>query len=99
MTAERDDEVYFHHKGVPKSGKVLCVGAHGCTVKSGDEHHKLKWEHIKGHKKRSPQNYKILESGEDGIIVENQHGRRKLLSIPPEAKSEQLELGDRKSVV
>lgn len=92
MSAERGDEIFFHHKGQPKSGKVLCVGAHGCTVKSGEEQHKLKWEHIKGHKKRAPQHYKVLEDGEDGMIVQNQHGRRKLLAIPPEAKAEQLEL-------
>ena len=39
MNASKDDEVYFHHRGVPKSGKVLCTGKHGCTVDCGGEQH------------------------------------------------------------
>ena len=50
MNASKDDEVYFHHRGAPKSGKVLCTGKHGCTVDCGGEQHKLKWEHLAGHK-------------------------------------------------
>lgn len=92
MNASKDDEVYFHHKGVPKSGKVLCAGKHGCTVDAGGEQHKLKWEHLAGHKKRAPQRYKVVEEGEDGIIVEDGNGLRRLVSIPPEARAEHLEL-------
>lgn len=87
------DEVYFHHKGQPKAGKVLSVGRHGCTVDHEGEQHKLKWEHLAGHKKRAPQQYKVCDHGEDGLIVENQHGHRRFLSIPPEARAEQLALG------
>lgn len=90
------DEVYFHHKGVPKAGKVLCTGVHGCTVEHEGEKHKLKWEHLAGHKSRAPQDYKVIDHGEDGLIVENQHGKRRFLGIPPEAREEQLELSDQK---
>ena len=92
MSASKDDEVYFHHKGTPKSGKVICTGKHGCTVDCGGEQHKLKWEHLAGHKKRAPQRYKVVEEGEDGIIVEDVSGKRRLVSIPPEARAERLEL-------
>jgi hypothetical protein len=83
------DEVFFHHKGQPKVGKVKCAGRHGCTVhdEDGDEH-KLKWEHLAGFKMRSKQDYKVLHNGEDGVIVENQHGQRRYLGIPPDSKPE-----------
>lgn len=86
------DEVFFHHNGVPKVGKVLCAGKHGCTVDHEGTKHKLKWEHLAGHKSRAPQTYKVMEHGEDGLIVENQHGHRRYLAIPPEAKAEQLQV-------
>ena len=62
------DEVFFHHRGEPKVGKVLCTGRHGATVEHGKDRHKLKWEHITGFKKRAPQQYKVVEHGDDGMI-------------------------------
>ena len=96
MRACRDDEVYFHKSGQPCYGKVLSAGRHGCTVEHEGKQHKVKWEHISGHKKRAPQNYKILDHGEDGMIVENQHGQRRFLAIPPDAREERLELEQKK---
>lgn len=87
------DEVFFHHSGQPKCGKVLSAGKHGCTVEHEGKQHKVKWEYLAGHKKRAPQQYKVLDHGEDGMIVENQHGHRRFLSVPPEARAERLELG------
>lgn len=86
------DEVFFHFRGEPRCGKVLCTGKHGCVVDHNGERHKLKWEHLSGHKARAPQTYKVLEHGEDGLIVENQHGKKRYLGIPPEARGEKLEL-------
>ncbi|MEN6544484.1 MAG: hypothetical protein ABFE07_00410 [Armatimonadia bacterium] len=86
------DEVFFHHRGEPKVGKVLCTGRHGCTVEHEGQKHKLKWEHLAGHKSRAQQDYKVLDHGEDGLIVQNQHGHRRFIGIPPEAKAEQYEL-------
>lgn len=94
MKAAKDDEVFFHHNGVPKSGKVLCAGKHGCHVKDTEgKQHKLRWEHVAGHKKRAPQTYKVQEEGEDGLIVADGAGQRRLVRIPPEARAEQLQLG------
>lgn len=86
--ANKDDEVYFHHNGEPKMGKVLCTGRHGCVVDHEGQQHKLKWEHLAGHKSRAPQDYKVLHHGEDGMIVENQHGSRRYLSTQPDAKQQ-----------
>lgn len=80
------DEIYFHHKGVPKSGKVKSIGRHGCIVDSNGEEHRLKWEHINGHKSRVKQKYTVVEQGEDGIIVQNEHGHKRFLATPPESK-------------
>lgn len=90
MKATQGDEVYFHFRGEPRSGKVLCAGKDGCIVEHEGKQHKLKWGHIAGHKTRVPQNYKVLEHGEDGLIVQNQHGQRRFLSTPPEARAERL---------
>lgn len=94
--AYRGDEVFFHKGGQPVSGKVLCTGRHGCTVEHGGQQHKVKWEHVSGHKKRAPQRYHVLEHGEDGVIVRNQHGERRYIGIPPEARGERLVLDDGK---
>lgn len=92
--ASKDDEVYFHKSGVPVSGKVVCTGRHGCTVEHEGAHHKVKWEHLSGHKKRAPQRYTVVEEGEDGIIVKDAAGKRRYVGIPPEARAEQLKLDE-----
>lgn len=94
--ASKDDEIYFHKGGQPVSGKVLCAGKHGCTVEHGGQQHKVKWEHVAGHKKRAPQRYTVVEEGEDGHIVQDSSGKRRLVMIPPEARQEQLVLGTTK---
>lgn len=90
--ANHGDEVYFHKGGQPVSGKVLATGKHGCTIEHGGEQHKVKWEHLAGHKKRAPQRYTVVEQGEDGHIVQDASGRRRLMMIPPESRQEQLTL-------
>lgn len=91
-TAYTGDEVFFHKGGQPVSGKVLCAGRHGCTVEHNGEQHKVKWDQLAGHKKRAMQRYKVLEKGEDGLIVQDGCGARRYVGIPPEARSERLEL-------
>lgn len=95
-TAYTGDEVFFHKAGQPVSGKVLCAGRHGCTVEHEGKPHKVKWEQLAGHKKRAMQRYKVLEKGEDGLIVQDGSGARRYVGIPPEAKSEHLELEKKK---
>lgn len=94
--AVHGDEVFFHKGGVPCSGKVLCSGKHGCTVEHEGKQHKLKWEHLAGHKKRAPQRYTVLEEGEDGMIVGSSAGARRFIAVPPEARQERLAFADAK---
>ena len=95
-TACAGDEVFFQKGGRPVSGKVLCTGKHGCTVEHGGEQHKVRWEHLNGHKKRVPQRYHVVEQGEDGLIVRDQTGKHRYVGIPPEAQGERLVLDDMK---
>lgn len=87
---EVGDEVYFHHADGPRSGKVVAHGRHGCTIKADDAHHKVPWKHLLGHKKRAPQQYRVVEEGDDGMIVEDKAGRRRFIAVPPEAREEQM---------
>lgn len=97
MHASCGDEVYFHKSGQPVSGKVLCAGKHGCTVEHEGKQHKVKWANVSGYKKRAPQRYTVIEEGDDGLIVQDGSGKRRLVLIPPEARHEQLILGTRKT--
>lgn len=86
------DEVYFHKAGQPVAGKVLCSGKHGCTVEHEKKLHKVKWEHVLGHKKKAVRRYHVEDEGEDGMIVRDDTGRRHFVGVPPEARAERLEL-------
>ena len=90
--AFKGDEVYFTKNRQPVCGKVACSGKHGCTVEHGGKQHKVKWEHVLGHKKRSTQRYHVADEGEDGMIVRDSAGRHHYVAIPPEAREEHLEL-------
>lgn len=90
------DEIFFHKGGKPVSGKVVCTGRHGCTVEHDGQHHKVKWEHVSGHKKRAVQRYHVVEEGEDGLIVADHTGNRRYIGIPPEARQEKLTLSPAK---
>lgn len=90
------DEVFFHHNGTPKTGSVIATGKHGCTIKDGDKTHKVKWECLSGHKKRTKQSYTVDVLGEDGMIIKSGDGSRRFVAIPPESKAEQYALQDKK---
>lgn len=89
------DEVFFHHRGEPKTGRVVCTGKTGCVVECKGEQHRLKWHNVSGFKKRALQDYRVIDHGEDGVIVENQHGKRSYMRIPPESRDDQLKLSPR----
>lgn len=81
---EVHDEVYFHHKGTVLSGKVLAHGKRGAhvQVEGAAEPHRVKWEHMAGHKMRSRPSMKVVDQGEDGLILEGQDGRRRYVHDP-----------------
>ena len=83
---EVGDEVYFNHPTGPQAAAVVASGRHGVTVSHAGKPHKVKWEHVLGHKKRTNKEYNVIDEGEDGLIVGDAAGRRKFLNIPPEAR-------------
>lgn len=87
------DHVYFQHPAGPQSARVTAVGKHGITVHHGDKPHRVRWEHVLGHKSRAAQQYSVLEEGEDGMIVADRSGKRRYLNIPPESRGEKMVLG------
>jgi hypothetical protein len=70
---ERGDEIYFRDsKGAPWTGSVICHGEHGCTVKlSGGKQHKVRWEGVLGHRRRTQPSLSIVDQGEDGFVAKN----------------------------
>lgn len=87
-TAMVGDEVFFTHQDSPCCGKVLSIGKHGATVDHEGKRHRVEWNRVIGHKKRSEQKFKILHEGEDGIIVEDSSGKKRFMRIPPEARDD-----------
>lgn len=87
---EVGDHLYVHHQGQPCTGVVAAHGRHGVTVTLGGKHHKIKWEHVLGHKKRAQQRYTIIDQGEDGMLVEDGQGRRRFIGVPNESKEDPM---------
>lgn len=70
------DHVYFRHGDSPEHGRVLAVGAHGCTIDHGGAQRRVKWEQLLGHRKRFRPQTNVIDHGEDGAIVEDENGKR-----------------------
>ena len=87
---EVGDHLYVHHRGQPCTGRVRAHGKHGVTVNIEGQDHKVRWEHVLGHKRRAPQRYEIVDQGEDGMLVKGQDGRRRYVAIPNEAKEDPM---------
>lgn len=80
---EVNDEVYFRHKdGRHLVGRVRSRGAHGCHVDSDGVRHKMRWDGFLGHKTKVKANVKVVDQGEDGIMVEDQQGKRRFVHDP-----------------
>lgn len=83
---EVGDQIYIHHKGGTCCGRVLCHGQHGTTVDVDGAQHRVKWDKVLGHKQRIPMRFKVVEHGEDGMLVEDGQGKRRFMRVPPEAR-------------
>ena len=81
------DEIYFHKEGQPCSGKVLSTGRHGCIVSHEGKEHRLRWVGMVGHRKRAAREYHVVDAGEDGVVVEDRHGKRHFLTMSGEQRS------------
>jgi len=83
---ELHDEVYFRHASGPKRGRVKSRGKHGCHIEADGEMHQVKWEHMLGHAVRVQANAKVVDEGEDGMLVEDEDGRRRYIHDPVPAE-------------
>lgn len=84
---EVGDQIYVvHHNGGACCGRVLWHGKHGATVDVDGKPHKVKWDKVLGHKQRIPMRFKVVEHGEDGMLVEDGQGKRRFMRVPPEAR-------------
>lgn len=84
-----DDEVFFDHASGPTSGRVIAKGRHGATlVCDKGQQHRVTWGKIKGHKRRNQSRMRVLDQGEDGMIVEDARGGRRYITIPPESRED-----------
>lgn len=79
---ERHDEVYFRHPSGPKVGRVLSRGQHGCWVECDGARHQMRWADYHGHKTRVRSEVKVVDEGDDGLLVEDRSGRRRFVSDP-----------------
>ena len=67
-----DDHVFYQHaQHGTGSGRVLSVGNDGFTVEHEAGPAVVLWDGFLGHKKRSNRNYRVVDQGDDGAIVED----------------------------
>lgn len=70
------DHVYFRCDDGPAYGCVLACGRHGITVEQDGKRRTVYWHDVLGHKQRARPSYRVLDRGEDGVIAEDERGRR-----------------------
>lgn len=97
---EPGDEVFFHHEGQPTSGRVVCHGAHGCTIDHSGEKRRVYWSDVLGHKRRAQKQFEVLDRGDDGAIVRDKSGKARFVAgAVPEPDTRPDETEDDVSVV
>lgn len=78
-----DDEVFFDHpeRGVC-CGRVAAYGADGFMVEGeGGKPEGITWDRFRGHKKRADRQFRVIDRGEAGAIVEDATtGRRHFIA-------------------
>lgn len=87
---EVGDHLFVDHQGKHCVGEVHAHGRHGVTVSIGGGRHPVRWDKVLGHKKRVPLRYSIIEQGEDGMLVEDERGRRRFVGVPNDAKEDPM---------
>jgi len=90
MSAYPGDEVFFHHQGEPRAGTVKAAGRHGCTIEHDGQCLQVPWRQVAGHKRRTKQPFKIIDAGDDGVIVADKTGRKRYIAAPRQAPDEPL---------
>lgn len=72
------DSVYFKHPELGVThGVVAAVGEHGFTADSEEGNEcGVPWGDFVGHRKRSKRSVKVIDQGEDGMMLEEEDGSR-----------------------
>ena len=74
------DVLYFRHaKHGVLHGRVNCCGKDGATIEHDtgeDGFHRVGWNDILGHKQRRVRKLRIIDSGEDGHVAEDEDGNK-----------------------
>jgi predicted ABC-type ATPase len=88
---ELGDEVYFKAGDQHTHGRVVSHGAHGCHVDHEGGRARVYWDDVLGHKSRSAKSARVLNTGDDGFLMEDDHGRRRFVAgevpeVPPEKR-------------
>lgn len=85
---EVGDELYVHHDGQPCTCRVVAHGKHGVTGEIDGAHHPIKWQHVMGHKRRVAIKGAVVDRGEDGMLLQDDKGRRRYVAVPQEANED-----------
>lgn len=79
-SVRRGDQVYFTGPAGVNVGRVLCHGKHGATLDCQGQRTPVRWEHLLGHKERVSYRARVIDQGEDGMVVEDDSGERSFLA-------------------
>ena len=80
------DCVYYRHPETDQvhHGKVAAKGEHGFLVDAdGGGEHRVLWDRYVGHRKRMERRMRIVDEGEDGILMEDDSGQRIFVAREP----------------
>jgi len=79
---EPGDHVYAHHpQRGPIAMRVLACGADGFTGECGQkQRHRLPWARVLGVKARMQREYRVVDQGAEGALVEDARGRRRYVA-------------------
>lgn len=79
---ESGDHVYIKHptRG-PIAARVVATGAHGLTADCDQgKRHRRPWSDVLGAKARLVQDYRVVDQGADGSILEDRRGKRRFVA-------------------
>jgi predicted kinase len=79
---ERGDHIFFRTPKGPATGKVLARGKHGVTLDHEGKRRTVRWDDIHGHKSKVQSSVRVVDQGEDGLIVEDEGGQRRFVRDP-----------------
>lgn len=85
----RGDQLYYTGPAGVSIGQVVCWGKDGATLEDTGRRTPVRWEHVLGHKERASFSARVVDQGEDGMVVEDDRGERSFLAgALPESESE-----------